>query len=335
MKKIEPKNNRDSFNELNELLAKEISEVNELILQYAQNHVDLIPEITSYITQSGGKRLRPLLTLACAKIFQDKVGGSVIKLSAAVEFIHTATLLHDDVVDGSEKRRGKPTANRVWDNKSCILVGDFLFSQAFKLMVATKNIRALDLLSNASAVIAESEVWQLSILDDPKLSLDEYIKLITGKTAILFASACASGGIESGCTKEQEESLDSYGLNLGISFQIIDDILDYVGSAKTGKKIGNDFLEGKITLPVIYSYLNADAVGRDSIIKLFNLENREDHSNFEALGRLLDQYDGIKDAKNLAKEYATKAINDLEKIPSCHVRNLLIDYTLEMLGRLN
>ncbi|MDG2473695.1 MAG: polyprenyl synthetase family protein [Paracoccaceae bacterium] len=216
-------------------------------------HAPLIQNLTNHLINAGGKRLRPLLTLAAANICNYRAKYH-IHLAAIVEFIHTATLLHDDVIDESLKRRGRPTANRLWDNKSSVLVGDFLFARAFQLMVETESLKVLDSLSNASAEISESEVLQMSLSQNLSTSKDQYMQVIRGKTAILFASACEVGGLIAEAKNEHVEALRLYGEALGISFQIVDDFLDYTGNkSNLGKNIGDDFREKKITLPIIYS----------------------------------------------------------------------------------
>ena len=226
-------------------------EVNKLITRSLNVEEELVKTITLHLANSGGKRLRPMLTLLSAKLC-DYQGQDAIKLATAIEFIHMATLLHDDVIDGSMMRRFLPTANNIWGSKESILVGDFLFSQSFKLIVSTKNIRALDVLSNASAIISEGEIAQLGKLKTGEmLSIEQYYKLISAKTAELFSAACEVGAI----IAEQDNNasiLKEFGLQLGILFQISDDLLDYFGNSdQAGKNIGDDFAEGKITLPLI------------------------------------------------------------------------------------
>jgi octaprenyl-diphosphate synthase len=324
--------NSDSFENLRSLVALELQQVDLLILKYAKSHVELVPMISNYLTSAGGKRLRPILTLACAKIF-GKVPESAIKLATAVEFIHTATLLHDDVIDESEKRRGKPTANNVWDNKACILVGDFLFSQAFKLMVETHDIEALKLLSNASAVIAESEVWQLELINNIELTIKDYIKLVKGKTAELFAAACATGAIVSGCSEPEKNDLFNFGLNLGISFQIIDDVLDYTASDKFGKKLGNDFLEGKVTLPIILAYKNASEHDKILLKSMLSSTNKNQES-FTQFKMLLDTNAGLAQSIKIAEDYSAKATAILDNLKQNPTTNTLKEFSNFLLQRI-
>ena len=236
---------------LSEIFNSDLARVDRLIGERMQSeHVARIPEISAHLINAGGKRIRPILTLASANLCGYE-GDDHIKLATTVEFIHTATLLHDDVVDESPKRRGKPTANLLWDNKSSVLVGDYLFSRAFQLMVEPGNLKVLAILSNASAVIAEGEVLQLTVATDIEANEDTYFKVIEGKTAALFEAACEVGGVLSNASDAQVNALKTYGKNLGLAFQIADDVLDFVAGEEFGKAIGNDFAERKLTLPII------------------------------------------------------------------------------------
>lgn len=247
-----------SIDALKSLVDSDLERVNTLILSLAQSHVELIPKLSHHVIRSGGKRLRPILTLACAKLCGYE-GERHVALAAAVEFIHTATLLHDDVVDESQLRRGIKTANNLWDNKACILIGDYILSQAFKLMVKDGSLTVLDILSSASAVIAEGEVLQLSTTNNLNTTLDSYYEVIGSKTAVLFAAACEIGAVVAD-TLDKQEALRLYGHHLGVAFQIVDDILDYsADQRKLGKTVGDDFAEGKVTLPIILSYADAKA----------------------------------------------------------------------------
>src|SRR6059058_4643972 len=228
--------------------------VNGAILSRTGSEVTMIPEIANHLIESGGKRLRPMLTLAMARL-AGYAGDGHIKLAAAVEFMHTATLLHDDVVDESEMRRGRLAARLLWGNEASVLVGDFLLGQAFKMMVEVGSLRALEILSSAAAVIAEGEVMQLAAAKNTATTEDEYLFVIRAKTAELFAAACEVGPALGARPKDEQSACRSFGMNLGIAFQLVDDALDYGGtSAKLGKNVGDDFREGKITLPVVLSY---------------------------------------------------------------------------------
>lgn len=243
-----------SVKPLMDLTASDMARVNELILSKAGSDVELIPEISNHLVSSGGKRLRPMITLAAAQMF-GYAGDNHVKLATAVEFMHTATLLHDDVVDESGLRRGHKTARVIWGNQASVLVGDFLLGQAFRMMVDVGSLDALDVLSTAAAVIAEGEVWQLSAAQDLETTEDDYLAVIKAKTAALFSAAAEVGPIIAGKSKADRAALRSYGTNLGLAFQLIDDALDYGGSASDlGKNTGDDFREGKVTLPVVLSY---------------------------------------------------------------------------------
>ncbi len=243
---------------LTELLREDLDAVNNLIVERMDSDVSMIPTLASYLVQSGGKRLRPLITLAAAQLCGYE-GTDHRKLAATVEFIHTATLLHDDVVDESTLRRGQDSANVVWGNQASVLVGDFLFSRAFNLMVEVGDLKTLDILSTASSVIAEGEVQQLANTSNVNVSKDTYLDIISSKTAALFEAAARVGAVISKRPEAEETALQTFGRNLGVAFQLVDDALDYSGKqAELGKSIGDDFREGKITLPVILAYANAD-----------------------------------------------------------------------------
>ena len=243
-----------SVDRLVELVAADLDRVNTTILSRTGSDVTMIPEVANHLIASGGKRLRPMLTLAMAEI-TGYSGNGHIKLAASVEFMHTATLLHDDVVDESELRRGKAAARMLWGNEASVLVGDFLLGQAFKMMVEVGSLRALEILSSAAAVIAEGEVMQLAVAKNTSTTEDEYLSVIRAKTAELFAAACEVGPALAQRPKAEQAACRSFGMNLGIAFQLVDDALDYGGkAAKLGKNVGDDFREGKITLPVVLSF---------------------------------------------------------------------------------
>src|SRR5210317_309413 len=268
------------------LLEPELQAVNALIqTRMASKHAPLIPEVTAHLVNAGGKRLRPLLTLACAKLF-DYAGPYHVHLAATVEFIHTATLLHDDVVDESAQRRGRPTANLLWDNKSSVLVGDYLFARAFQLMVETGSLRVLDILSNAAATIAEGEVLQLTAASDLATTEETYIKVVRGKTAALFSAAMEVGGEIAGQDAATKQALFDYGDALGISFQIVDDLLDYGGTKAIGKNTGDDFRERKLTLPVIRAVAAADADEREFWVRTIQ-KGRQEEGDLEHAVALL------------------------------------------------
>ena len=244
------------------LVDAELAAVNEIILERMQSDVSLIPELARHIIAAGGKRVRPILTLLAARLCGYR-GNRQLALAACVEFIHTATLLHDDVVDDSGLRRGSATANAVWGNKAPVLVGDFLFSRAFQLMVADGSLRVLEILSSASAVIAEGEVQQLITSNDTATTEEAYLEVIAAKTAALFRAACQIGPVIAERPLAEEEALATYGQNLGIAFQLVDDALDYSAKeALLGKTVGDDFREGKITLPIVIAFSRGDEAER-------------------------------------------------------------------------
>jgi octaprenyl-diphosphate synthase len=244
------------------LVAPDMNQVNTVILDRMQSRIPLIPELAGHLIAGGGKRMRPMLTLASARLL-GYTGTRHHRLAAAVEFIHTATLLHDDVVDGSDLRRGRRTANNIWGNPATVLVGDFLFSRAFELMVEDGGLKVLKILSAASAVIAEGEVNQLTAQRLIGLSEERYLDIIGAKTAALFAAACRIAAVVAERVEAEELALDAYGRNLGIAFQLVDDAIDYVSEAQVmGKDAGDDFREGKVTLPVILAYARGSAEDR-------------------------------------------------------------------------
>lgn len=323
------------LDQLSEYLADELAKVNTLIRQrMASKYAPRIPEVTAHLVEAGGKRLRPMLTLATARMCG--YGGPFhIHLAATVEFIHTATLLHDDVVDESGKRRGRPTANLLWDNKSSILVGDYLFSRSFQLMVETGSLRVLNILANASATIAEGEVLQLTAAQD--LATDEsiYLKIVRGKTAALFSAATEVGGVIAGAPEAHVDALRAYGDALGISFQIVDDLLDYGGSqGDIGKNIGDDFRERKLTLPVIKAVAQANADERAFWQRVIE-KGKQVEGDFKHAMRLLHKYDTLKDTRVEALNYSQKAKSALEILPKDPIRDMLMDIADYVVARLN
>ncbi len=249
----------DALQRLYDIVADDMAAVNREIVARMSSDVPLIPELAGHIVAAGGKRLRPLLTLAASRMFGCE-GTNHIELAACVEFIHTATLLHDDVVDESALRRGGASANALFGNSASVLVGDFLFSRSFQLMVQIGSLEVLKILSNASATIAEGEVLQLSTANNPDTTIDEYYEVIRGKTAALFAAAARVGPVLAGRSEADADALEAYGMNLGITFQIVDDVLDYDADQKAlGKSVGDDFREGKATLPVLLAFARGDA----------------------------------------------------------------------------
>ncbi|WP_439103449.1 polyprenyl synthetase family protein [Celeribacter marinus] len=314
-------------------LAPELLDVNTLIRdRMASKHAPRIPEVTAHLVEAGGKRLRPMLTLASAKLCGYD-GPYHIHLAATVEFIHTATLLHDDVVDESAQRRGRPTANLLWDNKSSVLVGDYLFARAFQLMTDSENMRVLRILSNAAATIAEGEVLQLTAAQDLKTSEEIYLQVVRGKTAALFSAATEVGGVLAGSDESIIQGLFDYGDALGISFQIVDDLLDYWGSDKTGKNIGDDFRERKMSLPLIKAVAKADETERAFWVRTIEKGKQEDGDLEHAIG-LLTKHGALEDTRQVAIEWADKAKAALGKVPQGDIRDMLsdiADYVVERL----
>ncbi len=320
---------------LAELLADEMKAVNILIqTRMASKHAPRIPEVTAHLVDAGGKRLRPMLTLAAARLF-GYTGEHHVRLAATVEFIHTATLLHDDVVDESAKRRGRPTANLLWDNKSSVLVGDYLFSRSFQLMVETGSLQVLDILANASATIAEGEVLQMTAATDLGTDENVYLQVVRGKTAALFSAATEVGGVIAGASDEQVKALFDYGDALGIAFQIADDLLDYQGDSKaTGKNVGDDFRERKLTLPVIKAVAQATDEERAFWQRTIEKGRQEDDDLQHALS-LMDKYGTLDATREDAFEWAAKAKAALDVLPDHEFRDLLGDLADYVVSRLN
>jgi len=306
------------------LTAGDMNAVNAVILERMQSKVALIPELAGHLIAGGGKRMRPMLTLASAALL-DYPGARHHKLAAAVEFIHTATLLHDDVVDGSGMRRGKRTANLIWGNPASVLVGDFLFSRAFELMVEDGSLKVLKILSHASAVIAEGEVDQLTAQRQIDTSEDHYLHIINAKTAALFAAACRISPVVAEAGEEAEEALESYGRNLGIAFQLVDDAIDYSSDEATmGKGRGDDFRDGKVTLPVIL----ANARGSDedrSFWKAAMQGDRIDDDDLAHATRLIQSTGALADTMERARLYARRAIDALAPFPAGRARSALAE----------
>ena len=295
-----------SLDALLALTRDDMRDVNELIVRTMDSPVTLIPQLAGHIVAAGGKRLRPMMTLASAQMCGYR-GRRHIALAACVEFIHTATLLHDDVVDGSDLRRGLASANSLWGNQASVLVGDFLFSRAFELMVADGSIPVLKVLSKASAVIAEGEVLQLTTTSNTETSETAYLQVIRSKTAELFAAACRIGALVADRPKVEEEALETYGMNLGITFQLIDDVLDYSAKqAVLGKTVGDDFREGKITLPVILAYRRGDDEERAFWRRTLEKLEQTDSDLDRAIG-LMTKHRALDDTVERARHYGAIA----------------------------
>jgi octaprenyl-diphosphate synthase len=311
-----------TIDRLVELVTPDMQRVNAQILTRTGSEVTMIPEVANHLISSGGKRLRPMLTLAMASL-TGYSGEGHIKLAAAVEFMHTATLLHDDVVDESDMRRGRPAARKLWGNEASVLVGDFLLGQAFKMMVEVGSMRALDILSNAAAIIAEGEVMQLGAAKNTATTEDEYLAVIRAKTAELFAAACEVGPVLTNRPKAEHAACRSFGMNLGIAFQLVDDVLDYGGkSAKLGKNVGDDFREGKITLPVVLSFRRGSESERDFWTRALVRGEIADSDLETALG-LMTKHRALEDTIGRAQHYGAIARDALALFPASGMKQAL------------
>jgi octaprenyl-diphosphate synthase len=309
---------------LQERMAVDMKAVNQMILENMRSDVPLIPQLASYLIAAGGKRIRPLLTLTTTALFDGDMTRAH-RLAAAVEFIHTATLLHDDVVDDSDQRRGKDSANIVFGNEASVLVGDFLFSRAFQLMVADGSLDILRVLSNASAIIAEGEVLQLSAQNNLKTSMNDYLAIIEGKTASLFAAACEVGPLIRGEDKNTVNHIREFGMNLGMAFQIIDDVLDYRAErAKLGKTIGDDFREGKMTAPIIMALEKATKDEKAFWQRTLGDKDQRD-SDLQTAQELIAKYNTLEQSTSLAKSYGERAISNLAILPATSLKSTLTD----------
>ena len=325
-------NRQASVKPLVDLTKGDMERVNQLILSKAGSDVQMIPEVANHLISSGGKRLRPMLTLASATMFGYQ-GEAHIKLATSVEFMHTATLLHDDVVDESDLRRGKSTARMIWGNQASVLVGDFLLGQAFRMMVEVGSLDALDVLSTAASVIAEGEVLQLSVAKNMETTEDDYLSVIRAKTAALFSAACEVGPIVAKASKAERNALRSYGINLGLAFQLIDDVLDYGGSAKElGKNVGDDFREGKITLPVVLAYRRGTDAERAFWRKSIETGDNDDQALEKAMG-LITKYGSLKDTVARAEHYSSIARDALAPLPDSDEKDALMEVIAFCLSR--
>jgi octaprenyl-diphosphate synthase len=313
-----------SLDPLMALVAADMNGVNAVILERMQSKVALIPELAGHLIAGGGKRMRPMLTLACANLL-GYPGTRHHKLAAAVEFIHTATLLHDDVVDGSGMRRGKRTANLIWGNPASVLVGDFLFSRAFELMVEDGSLKVLKILSHASAVIAEGEVEQLTTQRHIDTDEDQYLTIIGAKTAALFAAACRIAPVIAEADEDAELALDCYGRNLGIAFQLADDVIDYASDLGTmGKGVGDDFRDGKMTLPVILAYARGEETDRGFWRSAIAGERVSDDDLAHAV-TLLQSTEALSDTIERARYYGRRAIDALAMFPASRTKAALTE----------
>ncbi|MGH1377536.1 MAG: polyprenyl synthetase family protein [Alphaproteobacteria bacterium] len=318
--------NDNPLDRLSDLLSKDMENVDALIVKNMHSDVPLIPKLAQYLISAGGKRIRPLLTLASTSLFNGPMDKSY-NLAAAVEFIHTATLLHDDVVDESFERRGKQTANLVFGNQASVLVGDFLFSKSFQMMVDSGSLDILRILSNASAVIAQGEVLQLSTTNDITTSMDTYLDVIESKTAALFAASCEVGAVVSKQNDDIVHAMNSYGTKLGTAFQIIDDALDYsANQEKLGKEIGDDFKEGKMTAPIIFALENATDEETSFWQRTLAYKKQED-SDFNTAMEIIEKHNALEKTIELAKKYSNEAKHSISMLDDSKTKTLLCDLT--------
>ena len=322
---------KPSLDPLSELVRDDLKAVNELIVLRMASPVKMIPELAGHIIAAGGKRMRPMLALGSARMCGYS-GSRHLALAACVEFIHTATLLHDDVVDESDLRRGLASANTLWGNQASVLVGDFLFSRSFELMVEDGSLEVLGILSNASAVIAEGEVMQLITTNDTETSETAYLDVIKAKTAQLFAAACRIGAVVADRPRIEEEALDAFGMNLGTAFQIIDDVLDYSAKQSTlGKSIGDDFKEGKISLPVILAFRRGN--DEDRVFWRRTLEDQEQNEgDLEHAIHLMEKHNALEDSVERARHYgaiARDALGIFKDSPHKNAFVELVDFCIE------
>ena len=326
---------RKPHDRLADWLAGDMDAVNRLIRQrMASEHAPRIPEVSAHLIEAGGKRLRPMLVLAAARLCGYE-GPFHVHLAATVEFIHTATLLHDDVVDESQRRRGRPTANLLWDNKSSVLVGDYLFARAFQLMVEPGSLRVLSILSDASATIAEGEVLQLMAAQDLGTNEATYLTVIRGKTAALFSAATEAGAVIAGADEGRVQALRSYGDALGIAFQIVDDLLDYGGTdAALGKNTGDDFRERKVTLPVIKAVAKASPEERAFWSRVIEKGDQRD-GDLEEARRLMDRHGAMAAARDEALAWAAKAREAMAGFPDQPLKEMLEDLAAYVVARIS
>lgn len=315
-----------------QLTAAGMNSVNSVILDRMQSEIPLIPALAGHLISGGGKRLRPMLTLAGAELVGYQ-GTRHHKLAAAVEFIHTATLLHDDVVDGSEMRRGKAAANIIYGNPATVLVGDFLFSRSFELMTEDGSLKVLKILSNASAVIAEGEVAQLSAQRKIETSEERYLEIIGAKTAALFAAASRIAAVVAECDDAQERALDDYGRNLGVAFQLVDDAIDYESdAAQMGKDQGDDFREGKMTLPVILAYARGSEEER-AFWKAAIMGHRSSDEDLTHAVELIGRHNAVEDTRARARHFAQRAIDAISIFPDGKARQAMAEAALFAVAR--
>lgn len=313
--------NKFSIEDLQSLVKEDFKEMDKILRLSLKSDISLIEKVATHIIYAGGKRIRPLLCLLGAKIFHPSPLPNALYLATAIEFIHTATLLHDDVVDDSHLRRGQPAAHKMWGNSASILVGDYLFARAFELMVKTGNPLILQILSQASARIAAGEVLQLMHSHSIDITESIALKIIGAKTAELFAAACQAGALAGGAPSSQAEALRQYGYALGMVFQITDDILDYTSASSRGKNLGDDLSEGKMTLPLIYAYHHATPSDKSDFARLIS-ESSASSTHFSSILQMIQQYKGFEEARLTANRFAEEALDSLKEIESPFISHL-------------
>lgn len=312
-----------SVDSLLDLVREDMDSVEKMLISSSSSEVNILEDICRHILNSGGKRLRPLMLLLAAKTC-GYTGNKNINLACVIEYIHTATLLHDDVIDQAEVRRGNSSANKLWGNQSTILAGDFFFSKAFSIAIETGDLKSLQVIANAAKLIAEGETFQVSKTDDPLVSEEDYLYIVKNKTAILLAAASRIGGILGKVPEKTEKALEDYGLNLGIAFQIMDDVMDYYSNENDfGKTIGKDFQEGSITLPFIAALKKSSPEDKAKLIETMQNKSR-DSGNLTDVINIINKYQGNSYAINIAKNYTKKAIASLENIAGQENRQPLV-----------
>ena len=332
MNELNTENSEKSIFQLRKVLGKSLEAVNQEIISRLNKSIPLISDIGKHLINASGKRLRPLLTLAMAAQFNDYSKNPIL-LAAAVEFIHTATLLHDDVVDESNLRRGKKTANIIWGNEFSVLAGDFLFAQSFELMVETKSIEALSSLASASCKITQGEFQQIQIANKPETSQEDYLDVIGKKTAELFGASCKSGVIVSGGSVEEQNAAYEYGFNLGLAFQIVDDLMDFNNLPnKMGKNLGDDFKLGKTTLPVILAWQKSNPKEKQFWVRTLKELNQKPNDFNNAID-IFNKYNIFNECKKKTREFISVSVKSLEKFPDTEIKNHLIGLANESIER--
>ncbi|WP_456434011.1 polyprenyl synthetase family protein [Thermosulfuriphilus sp.] len=315
-------------------VSPELARIEEQLRANFASYVPFINDVSQYILFSGGKRLRPLLMVLAAKLFGPP-DPEVYRVSVVFEYLHAATLLHDDVVDEAHMRRGRTAARKVWGNQAVILVGDFLYSKAIRILVEHGNLQMLDVVSETTVLMSEGEVLQLLNADNIQTSEEDYMEVIRRKTAVLIAAACQCGALIAGAKGPAVRALKGYGLNLGLAFQIVDDLLDYQGAAQeTGKDIGNDFKEGKVTLPLIIALSRADKADRRRLIELIQAE-RADEAAFKEAYSLIERYQGFEETRQRAEDLVSRSLNYIKELPEAPEREILVGIARYVLTRRN